>query len=69
MLKWNGNTEQLTGGRKDTARIEKDGAIIYGSGFSASGVSKSFSFSGSVSGEIETKDNQETTENTGESGE
>ena len=56
MLKWNGKTEQLTGGRRDTAKIEKDGTVIYGTGFSASGVSKTFSFSGTVSGEIEAKD-------------
>lgn len=58
MLKWNGKTEQLTGGKRDTAKIEKDGTVIYGTGFSASGVSKSFVFSGTVSGEIETKDNK-----------
>lgn len=57
MLKWDGQTEQLIGGRKDTVRVEKDGTVLYGTGFSASGVSKSFSFSGTVSGEIETKDN------------
>ena len=56
MLKWNGKTEQLTGGRKDTARIEKEGTVIYGTGFSSSGVSTQFSFAGTVSGEIETKD-------------
>lgn len=56
MLKWNGKTEQLIGGRRDTVRVEKDGTIIYGTGFSASGVSKKFGFSGTVSGEIETKD-------------
>ena len=60
MLKWNGKTEQLTGGRKDTVRVEKDGTVLYGTGFSASGVSKTFNFAGSVSGEIETKDKQET---------
>ena len=59
MLKWNGKTEQLTGGRRDTAKIEKDGTVIYGTGFSASGVSKTFSFSGTVSGEIEAKNNEE----------
>ena len=58
MLKWNGKTEQMTGGRKDTAKLEKDGTVIYGTGFSASGISKSFSFAGSVSGEIEAKDKQ-----------
>ena len=67
MLKWNGKTEQLTGGKRDTARIEKDGTVIYGTGFSASGVSKTYSFSGTVSGEIEAKDKQEETE--GEEGE
>ena len=58
-LKWNAKTEQLTSGKSNTVKIEKDDATIYGSGFSASGVSKSFSFSGSVSGEIITKDNSE----------
>lgn len=62
MLRWNGKTEQLAGGRRDTAKIEKDGTVIYGSGFSASGVSKQFNFSGTVSGEIETKDNSEVEE-------
>ena len=59
MLRWNGKTEQLTGGRRDTVRIEKDGTIIYGTGFSASGVSKKFTFAGTVSGEIDAKDNNE----------
>jgi LPS export ABC transporter protein LptC len=59
MLKWNGKNEQLIGGRKDTVRIEKDGTVIYGTGFSASGVSKQFSFAGTVSGEIETKEKEE----------
>ena len=58
MLRWNGKTEQLTGGRRDTVRIEKDGTIIYGTGFSASGVSKKFGFAGTVSGEIEAKDKE-----------
>ena len=58
MLKWNGKAEQLTGGKRDTAKIEKDGTVIYGTGFSASGVSKTFNFSGTVSGEIETKDKE-----------
>ena len=62
MLKWNGKTEQLTGGKRDTAKIEKDGTVIYGTGFSASGVSKTFTFSGTVSGEIEAKDKNESTE-------
>ena len=56
MLRWNGKNEQLTGGRRDTVRIEKDGTIIYGTGFSASGVSKKFTFAGTVSGEIDARD-------------
>lgn len=64
MLKWNGKTEQLTGARRDTAKIEKDGTVIYGTGFSASGVSKTYSFAGTVSGQIEAKDkNQNQNEN------
>ena len=59
MLKWNGKTEQLTGARRDTAKIEKEGTVIYGTGFSASGVSKTFSFAGTVSGQIEAKDKKE----------
>ena len=64
MLKWNGKTEQLTGGKRDSARIEKDGTVIYGTGFSASGVSKTYSFSGTVSGEIEAKDKEQTKQET-----
>lgn len=58
MLRWNGKTEQLTGGRRDTVKVEKDNTVIYGTGFSASGISRKFVFSGTVSGEIETKDEQ-----------
>lgn len=55
-LKWNAKSEQLTSDKTDTIKIEKDDAIIYGSGFSASGISKTFRFSSTVSGEINTKD-------------
>lgn len=54
-LKYNEKTEQLTGSKSDVVRIEKDGTIIFGSGFSASGISKRFTFSGTVTGDIETK--------------
>ena len=55
-LKWNAKSEQLIGSRaSDTVRIEKDGTVITGSGFSASGVSGRFMFTGSVSGSIETE--------------
>lgn len=56
VLKWNSRTEQLTGGRGDMVSVEKDGARIRGTGFSASGLSKTFSFRGTVTGEIDSKD-------------
>lgn len=59
VLRWNAKTEQLTSGRGDMVRIEKEDAIIRGTGFSASGISKDFSFRGTVSGDIETKDSDE----------
>lgn len=58
-LKWDSKTEQLTSGRSDIVRVEKDNTTIYGSGFSASGISKSFRFSGAVSGEILTKEEKQ----------
>ncbi len=61
VLKWNGRSEQLTSGRSDMVKIEKDDTIMRGSGFSASGISKKFSFRGNITGTIETKD--EDTEN------
>ena len=48
VLKWNGRSEQLTSGRSDMVKIEKDDTIMRGSGFSASGLSKSFSFRGNI---------------------
>ncbi len=59
-LKWNAKSEQLTSDKTDTIKIEKDDAVIYGSGFSASGISKTFRFSSTVSGEINTKDQDST---------
>lgn len=50
-LRWNGKSEQLTSGRNSMVIIKKDDTIIQGAGFSASGVSRRFSFSGVVSGE------------------
>lgn len=52
VLKWNGKTEQLTSGKSDSVKVEKDNTVIIGSGFSASGVSKSYKFTGAVSGTI-----------------
>ena len=59
ILRWNERTEQLTSGRSDMVRIEKEDTIIRGSGFSADGVSKQFSFSGNVTGNIETSEDSE----------
>ena len=55
ILRWNERNEQLTSGRGDMVRVEKNGTVMRGTGFSASGISKTFSFRGNVSGEIETK--------------
>lgn len=55
ILRWNEKTEQLTSGRGEMVKVEKDGTVMRGTGFSASGISKTFSFRGTVSGEIETK--------------
>ena len=55
-LRWNGRTEQLTSGRGDMVKIEKDDTIMRGSGFTASGISKTFSFRGNITGTIETSD-------------
>lgn len=54
-LRWNGKNEQLVSGRGGNVRVEKDDIVILGSGFAASGVSGEFSFTGMVSGDIETK--------------
>ncbi|MBQ9495626.1 MAG: LPS export ABC transporter periplasmic protein LptC [Treponema sp.] len=57
-LRWNGKSEQLTSGRSDTITIVKDNTMIIGSGFSASGVSNTFVFTGVVSGTVETDDDE-----------
>lgn len=58
-LKWDGQTEQLTSGRNDVVSINKGNTHITGSGFSASGVSKTFSFTGVITGETNTKDDDD----------
>ncbi len=55
VLKWNAKNEQLTSGRGNMVRIETDDTVMFGSGFSASGISKQFVFTGSVSGDIDAK--------------
>ncbi|MCQ2241004.1 MAG: LPS export ABC transporter periplasmic protein LptC [Treponema sp.] len=57
-LKWNGKTEQLTSGKDDMVYLVRDDIEIEGTGFSASGISRSFSFENSVSGIIITEDDE-----------
>lgn len=52
---WNGKNEQLVAGRNDTVSVEKDGMVVRGSGFSASGASTSFVFNSVITGSIDTK--------------
>ena len=66
-LKWNGKTEQLSSGINDTVYLERDDIEIEGSGFSASGISRSFVFENSISGIIKT-DDDESDENDGTDG-
>ena len=44
-------------------KIEQNDTVMYGSGFSASGVSKKYAFTGVVSGEIKQNKVQEEVEN------
>ncbi|MBQ0040390.1 MAG: LPS export ABC transporter periplasmic protein LptC [Treponema sp.] len=60
-LKWNGKTEQLSSGINDTVYLNRDDIEIEGTGFSASGITRSFEFSGSVSGTVTTEDDEEAT--------
>lgn len=57
-LKWNGKTEQLSSGKNDTVYLIRDDIEIEGTGFSASGISRSFTFDESVSGVIITEDKE-----------
>lgn len=60
-LHYNGKTEQLTSDRNETVTIERKNTVIQGKGFSASAVSKTYSFENQVSGTI--KDDSSKTEN------
>ncbi|MCR5723618.1 MAG: LPS export ABC transporter periplasmic protein LptC [Treponema sp.] len=55
-LQFNGKTEQLTSGRDDTVTLERKNASVSGKGFSASGVSRSFSFLSAVQGSADVHD-------------
>lgn len=58
-LKWDGGTEQLVSGKSDTVKIQRDNTVIHGSGFSASGISRNFRFTGVVSGDINEKEKED----------
>ena len=58
-LNFNKKTEQITSGQNSEVKLIKKDIEMSGYGFSASGVSKSFSFVDSVSGTIVTKDDSE----------
>ncbi|MBR6192587.1 MAG: LPS export ABC transporter periplasmic protein LptC [Treponema sp.] len=49
-MKWNGNTEQLTAGAGETVYIRHEGLTMEGAGFSASGISRTYSFDYDVVG-------------------
>ena len=55
-LNFNKKTEQITSGKSSEVRLTKKDITMQGYGFSASGVSKSFSFIDTVSGTINTSD-------------
>lgn len=51
-LKWNKKTQQLVSGQDSTVFLSRDDIEIEGKGFSASGISRSFSFSRNTAGTI-----------------
>ncbi|MBR1403880.1 MAG: LPS export ABC transporter periplasmic protein LptC [Treponema sp.] len=55
-LNFNKKTEQITSGKNSEVQLTKDDITMTGYGFSASGVSKSFSFIDRVEGTIQTSD-------------
>ena len=58
-LNFDKKNEQITSGIDQTVVIKRDDIDMEGVGFSASGVSKTFAFDRDVSGEIETKNEDE----------
>ena len=62
-LNFNKKTEQITSGKNSEVKLIKKDIEMSGYGFSASGVSKTFSFIDSVSGTIVTDDKNENSEN------
>ena len=57
-LMFNANTEQLVSGADSSVTIKRKDLELTGKGFSGSGVSSSFSFTGNVKGTINTQEKQ-----------
>ena len=68
MLRYDGKSEQITGRIYDDVTIQKKGTEITGTGFSVSGISKSYSFQSNIDGLIETDDEESKTEDESEGG-
>lgn len=58
-LKWNSETKQMVSTKDGNVKLTRSDIEIQGSGFSASGLSKSFEFTNPVTGIITTDDNEE----------
>lgn len=58
VIKWNSKTEQFISGRNKTVKVIQDDVTMMGSGFSASGVTGSYQFTGAVSGTLEEKESK-----------
>ncbi|WP_296322934.1 LPS export ABC transporter periplasmic protein LptC [Treponema sp. UBA3813] len=63
VLRFNKKTEQISSGNNSTVTLNKKDIQMTGKGFSASGVSKSYSFLGGVSGKITTSVSEDGNEN------
>ena len=62
-MKWNGNTEQLTAGAGETVYIRHEGLTMEGAGFSASGISRTYSFDYDVAGVYDDTSDETSDEN------
>lgn len=56
-LKWDGKNQKLTSGKDDTIFIRRDDVEFQGQGFTADGITHTFTFESQVSGTITTQDN------------
>lgn len=58
-LFYDGKTEQMVSGENELVILKRDDLLMEGRGFSASGIDKSFRFSGIVDGSINTENSNE----------